>query len=194
MMRENMGALADLYDLDVDRDREPELGGYESTWVHELQNHTSLLDAFAAHLRKNESLCSFYAKFVPFVEGTARILIGAGRVQEIGKLIEYKREGGGMHGNMGAPVQHSIRPIGGEGFLIPYGDVLRRIAEDPTLDIERFVAKAPDDHWDEFSFASELVSHDGAIAALLSTETALGRIETELGIQTEGQCKWVPKS
>jgi ATP-dependent exoDNAse (exonuclease V) alpha subunit len=184
--------LADLYDLDVDRDREPELGGYESNWVHEIHNQRSLLDAFAAHLRKNESLCFFYAKFVPFVEGTARILVGLGRVQELGQLIEYKREGDGMRGMVWErPVQHSIRLKGGEGFLIPYDDVLRRVAEDPTLDVERFVAKAPDDRWDEFSFASELVSHDGAIAALLSTETVLSRIETDLGIQTERQRKWV---
>lgn len=52
-------------------------------------------------------------------------------------------------------------------------------------------AKAPDEHWDEFSFASELVTHDGAIGALLSLDGALTRIETELGIVTADARHWI---
>lgn len=191
MMRANMSYYRDLYDLDVDEDREPELG-YKSDWVHEAQNQTSLMDAFAAHLRKEKSLCLFYAKHVPFVEGTARILIGAGYVKAIGRLIEYRREGEGPRGMVWErPIQHSIRPKGKDGFLMPYYDLLERAAQDSSLDIERYTAHAPDDHWDEFSYASELVTHDGAIAALLSLDTSLSRIENELGIITGWQRQWV---
>jgi hypothetical protein len=59
------------------------------------------------------------------------------------------------------------------------------------LDMERYIAKAPDDHWDEFSYASELVTHDGGIAALLSLEAALKRTEEELGITTAIQRAWI---
>ncbi len=190
MMRGNMEHYRDLYELDVDEEREPDLG-YESNWVHEAQNQASLLDGFAAHLRKEESLCLFYAKHVPFVEGTGRILIGAGRIKEIGKLIEYEREGKGPRGMVWErPIQHSIRPKGKDGFLMPYYDVLERAAQDISLDIERYTARAPDEHWNEFSYASELVTHDGAIGALLSLETTLTRIENELGIMTGWQRKW----
>jgi AAA domain len=89
------------------------------------------------------------------------------------------------------PIQHSIRPKGQEGFLLPYYDVLNRSEEDLTLDTERFTAKAPDEHWDEFSYASELVTHDAAISALLSIERALGRMEVELGISTSSQRHWI---
>ncbi|HET6145565.1 MAG TPA: AAA family ATPase [Candidatus Acidoferrales bacterium] len=191
MMREFMSGYRDLYELDVDEDREPDLG-YDSPWVHEVFNQQSLLNGFASHVRKDDSLCFFYAKYVPFVEGTGRILIGAGRVKEILSLKEYDRRGDGPRGMLWErPVQHSIRPNGKDGFLLPYYDLLKRKEADPTIDIERFTARAPDDHWDEFSFGSELVTHDGAIAAMLSLETAFHRQESELGIASDWQRQWI---
>jgi hypothetical protein len=191
MARKNMEYFRDLYELDIDREREPDLG-YESDWVHEVQNQTALLNGFAAHLQKEQSLCFFYAKYVPFVEGTGRILIGAGRIKEIGQLIEYKHNGAGMRGMVWErPVQHSILPKGKNGFLLPYHEILQRMAQDLSLDIERYTAKAPDEHWEEFSYASELVTHDGSIGALLSLETVLRRMESELGIATGWQRTWI---
>src|SRR5262249_17616779 len=102
------------------------------------------------------------------------------------------RNGEGMRGMVWErPVQHSIRPKGQDGFLMPYDEILGRAEEDPSLDIERYAAKAPDEHWDEFSYASELVTHDGAIGALLSLEMALDRMESELGITTGRQRQWI---
>ena len=191
MMRKNLNHYRDLLELDVDEEREPDLG-YETNWTHEAQNQTALLDGFAAHLRKDDSLCLFYAKHVPFVEGTGRILVAVGRTKEIGQLSEYKREGAGMRGMLWErPVQHSIRPKGKDGFLIPYYDLLQRAEQDTALDLDRYAAKAPDEHWDEFSYGSELVTYDAAIAALLSIDTALTRMETELGIATGWQRQWL---
>jgi hypothetical protein len=191
MIVKNLEEYRDLYDLDVDEEREPDLG-YEANWIHEITNQRAPLDGFAAHLQNENSLCFFYAKYVPFIEGTGRILIGAGRVKELLPLKEYDQKGAGMKGMVWErPVQHSIRPNGKDGFLLPYYDLLKRKEEDSTLDIERFTAKAPDDHWDEFSYGSELVTHDGAIAALLSLETALNRHESELGIASGWQRQWI---
>lgn len=191
MMRENIQAFGDVYELDVDDAREPDLG-YDTNWIHEALNQTALLNGFAAHLRREDSLCFFYAKHVPFVESTGRILIGAGRIKEIGPLTEYAREGEGMRGMVWErPVQHSIRPKGRDGFLMPYYELQRLVAADPALEIERYIARAPSEHWNEFSYASELVTHDGAIGALLALETALGRMDAELGIATVWQREWV---
>ena len=61
------------------------------------------------------------------MEGTGRILVAVGRTKEIGQLPEYKREGAGMRGMLWErPVQHSIRPKGKDGFLIPYYELLQR--------------------------------------------------------------------
>jgi hypothetical protein len=191
MMRESLEELGDRFELDVDASREPDLG-YDTQWVHEAQNQTALLNGFAAHLRREDSLGLFYAKHVPFVEGTGRILIGAGRIKEIGPLTEYARSGEGMRGMLWErPIQHSIRPKGQDGFLMPYHELLRRAAEDPSLDTEQYTAHAPSEHWGEFSYASELVTHDGAISALLSMEVALARIEKDLGIVTGWQRQWL---
>jgi ATP-dependent exoDNAse (exonuclease V) alpha subunit len=191
LMRENLQYFADALDLDVDPEREPNLG-YESNWVHEASNQTALLNGFAGHLREKDSLSLFYAKHVPFVEGTGRILMGAGRIKQIGGLSEYKREGAGLAGMVWErPIQHSIRPKGKDGFLMPYLELLSHAQEDSSLDMERYTAKAPDEHWDEFSYGSELVTHDGAIAALLSMETVLQRMQDELGISTDWQREWI---
>ena len=191
MMKENLGYYRDLYDLDLDEEREPDLG-YDTNWVHEAENQTALLSAFRAHLREQESLCLFYAKHVPFVEGTARVLIGAGRIKRICELEEYRQSRNGMRGMVWErPIQHSIRPKGKDGFLMPYYDLMEKGKQDPTLDLERYTAKAPDEHWDEFSYASELVTHDGAIGALLAVDTVLSRMEVELGMPTGWQREWL---
>jgi ATP-dependent exoDNAse (exonuclease V) alpha subunit len=191
MMSNNFEELGERFDLDVVASREPELD-YKSTWIHEARNQTALLDGFSAHLRKDDSLCLFYAKHVPFVERTDRILVGAGRIKDIGPLAEYGRSGDGPRGMLWErPVQHSIRPNGDDGFLMPYQEILQVSADNPTIDLETYTAFAPSERWVEFSYGSELVTHDGAISALLSMESALGRIEDEFGIKTAKQRQWI---
>lgn len=191
MMSENLAHYGEAYELDVDASREPDLG-YRNNWVTEAQNQRALLDGFAGHLREEVSLSLFYAKHVPFAEGTGRILIGVGRVKKIGQIIPFLRVGEGMEGMVWErPIQHSIRPNGKDGFLMPYRALLHRAQSEGGFDIERYVAKAPDEHWGEFSYGSELVSHDGAIAALLAMDAALLRLETEVGIETRAQRDWL---
>src|SRR4029077_17773323 len=58
-----------------------------------------------------------------------------------------------------------------DGFLLPY----QALMSDKTLageDLSQFVARAPADHFDEFSNVSEHVGDDAAIAAL----TELARV------------------
>lgn len=191
MMKEGMNRLGELYDLDIDEAREPALA-YETTWIHEGTNQATLLDAFSSHLQPEQSLCLFYAKHVPFVEGTGRVLIGAGRVKALAPLTEYQRQGDGMRGMVWErPIQHSIRSNEKDGFLMPYQELLQRAESDPELKLERYVAQAPSEHWEEFSYASELVTHDGAIAGLLAIDSALLAMQDDLGIDTEWQRQWI---
>ena len=191
LMRERISHLVDQFDLNVDMSREPNLN-YSTTWWHEGSNQESLLNAFAGHLQPNYSLCFFYAKHVPFVEGTARVLVGVGRVTAIGDLTEYQRNGSGMRGMVWErPVQHSIRPTANDGFLMPYQEMYERHVENPGLDVAAYAAHAPTDQWDDFSYGSELLSHDVAISALLSMDGRLDRIEAELGISTGPQRQWI---
>ena len=192
MMTENLEKRGEALALDVDSSREPDLG-YHSSWVHEARNQTELLDAFANHLRQEDSLCLFYAKHVPFVEGTRRILVGAGRIKDIGRLAEFRRSDRELPRGMvwERPIQHSIRPNENDGFLFPYHQLLLKAAESPSIDLEQYTAFAPSEHWDEFSYGSEHVTHDAAISALLSLENALNRINCDFGIATEKQQQWI---
>jgi hypothetical protein len=191
LMRDNLPRFRDTLDLDVDPDREPDVG-YRTNWVHEVSNQRALLDAFADHVAEQQSLCLFYAKHVPFVEGTDRVLVGVGRVAKKGELIEYKLKGSGPRGMVWErPVQHTIRLRGGDGFLFPYAELLAAFEADPSLDISRYAPRAPSEHWEEFSYGSELVTHDGAIGALLSMDSCLSRMESELGIVTAKPRSWV---
>ena len=70
VLRGNMGALGEEHALDVQVEREPDLGDFGDPWVQNRDNQKALLDCFAGHVKPETSLCFFYAKQVPFVEDT----------------------------------------------------------------------------------------------------------------------------
>ncbi len=178
MLRESMAALGEEYALDVQVQREPDLG-FKTQWVQEHRNQTALLDCFAGHLKAEKSLCFFYAKQVPFVEeATGRILIGVGRVLNVGAAQEYAYTTKNLKGKLRSilwerMVQHSIRPNFEDGFLLPYHAAIAKSAEHPDFNPGEIAAFSPSDRLLEFSHASQLVSHDGAIASLLACADSL---------------------
>ena len=181
MLREAIGSLGKDHQLDVDIEREPKLG-FDTPWLQERRNQTALLDCFASHLKPERSLCFFYAKQVPFVEDSpgGRILIGVGRVMHIGGLQEYEYTTGNLEGKLRAMlwermIQHSIRPDFSDGFLLPYHAA--KAAETPEFDPAEIAAFSPADRLLEFSYGSQLVSHDGAIASLLECARSLRKAE-----------------
>lgn len=174
--RETASDIADLWGIDYDQgleDRMDELIGWKSNWVQDYRNQRSMLDSFFSSVRPGESLAFIYAKDIPLLEecppGT-RVLIGACRVLEVAPIEEWAYEGEPASWPVRAYIWerallHSLRPDFADGFLLPYHELLGN----PDLqgsDLERFVAHAPPDHFDEFSMVTEVVSHDGAIATL----------------------------
>ena len=97
MLRRNLEDFRETLELDVDISREPTFD-YKIDWVNEFRNQAALLNGFAAHLQPEDSVCLFYAKHVPFVEGTNRIIVGVGRIKHIGKLSEHERDNDGPRG------------------------------------------------------------------------------------------------
>ena len=197
MLREAMGTLGEEHALDVQAEREPDLG-FKTQWVQEHLNQTALLDCFAGHLKPEQSLCFFYAKQVPFVEDAAggRILIGVGRVLHVGAAQEYAYTTKDLQGKLRSMlwermVRHSIRPDFKDGFLLPYHAAIARAAEDAEFDPAEITALSPADRLLEFSHASQLVSHDGAIASLLACAESL-RKATGVLLGPWDQClQWI---
>jgi hypothetical protein len=179
MLVDEMAKLGEEHALDIQAEREPDLG-FENSWIQDHKNQVALLDCFAGHLRVEQSLCFFYAKKVPFIEdyGASRVLIGVGRVLNVAPCVEYKyttKELGGKLRSMlwERVIQHSIRPDFKDGFILPYHAALHRAAGDSGYDPARLAALTPDDRLLEFSHVSQLVTHDGAIGCLLACADSL---------------------
>ena len=197
LLREAMEAMGEEHRLDVQAEREPDLG-FKTQWVQEHLNQTALLDCFAGHLKPEYSLCFFYAKQVPFVEDAAggRILIGVGRVLHVGAAQEYAYTTKDLDGKLRSMlwermVQHSIRPDFKDGFLLPYHAAIEKAAEDPEFDPAEIAAFSPADRLLEFSHASQLVSHDGAIASLLACAESLRKAKGVLPGPWDQCLQWI---
>ena len=173
-------------------DREPDIRNHqgkeiETAWVQERENQLALLDTFFGALRPEESLCFFYAKRTPLSEQSRRVIVGVSRALSVGDPTEYAYKVKNpplrcvlWERNVG----HSVRPGFADGFLFPYQEALA-LAEREGTDPEEFVAFAPDDYFDAYSYGSELLTHDGAVASLVACAATLhrirGRIEGPVG-------------
>ena len=186
MLREAIGTLGKEHALDVQVEREPDLG-FRTQWIQDHLNQTALLDCFSHHLKPKQSLCFFYAKQVPFVEDSAggRILIGVGRVLHVGAVQEYDYTTKDLKGKLRSMlwermIQHSIRTEFTDGFLLPYHAAIDKAVENPEFDPAEIAAFSPADRLLEFSHASQLVSHDGAIASLLACAESIHKAKDVL--------------
>src|SRR5690606_11417574 len=88
-------------------------------------------------------------------------------------------------------IGHTIRPDDSQGFtggfILPYQEILDLTKRDSSINPERYVALAPEEAWDNFSYATAHVPHDEAISALLECRGVLERLTQDL-VPIEG--KW----
>ena len=181
--KKNEPGLAEQLQLGWIADREPDLKNkwgesVETAWVQERENQLVMLDTFFGALRPEESLCFFYAKRTPLSEQTRRVIVGVGRVLSVGDPTEYaysvpSRRYGACSGNVTSATRSG--PDSWTGFSSLIG---RSCAsqEEGRVDAEELLAFAPDDQFGSFSFGSEHLSHDGAVASLVACAAALHRI------------------
>ncbi|HET6445162.1 MAG TPA: AAA family ATPase [candidate division Zixibacteria bacterium] len=195
--KENPGFVEDFPLSEVDQSVEPELD-FETKWIQDHRNHRALLECFWNHVRKEESLVFFYAKQIPLVEDTGRrVLIGVGRVLNIGELTEYEYTGS-TKGKIRSllwerMVIHSIRPDFKDGFLLPYHEALEKSDDGRNFDPAEVVAFAPEDRFVEFSYVTEHVGNDAAISALLACRASLLRASELFNYQSRPQEEWIDR-
>lgn len=185
MLKENAKEKTALYDLNYDVAKEPQLdwasnGG--DHWVQEITNQKALLNCFFEHLQEETSLVFFYAKQVPFVEASGRVLAGVGKINKIIASEAYE----GSNNRFGAAywehmILHSIRKDGKNGFLLPYHSAIEYQLETPSFDVAELAVIVPNDKRFEFSYGTEHVSNDSAIRVLLDCIKSLEKAEA-LGI------------
>lgn len=195
MSKKSAWEIADFYSLDVNEDKEPKYPYWlrNTNWIQGHENQKTLLSRFFGMLEPDKSLCFFYAKLTPLTEDERRVIIGVGRVKHIGELIEYNYS---SQEQIRAYVwdrviQHSIRPDFSDGFLLPYHQILELAESNSTINIEEYVAFAPEDRPVEFSYASEHVTHDAAIASLLSCRTAIEKSKEIVNGPWDHVLRWI---
>ncbi|MCM0647355.1 AAA family ATPase [Clostridium swellfunianum] len=194
MLKSNLGEFKSSYGLNLDEYWEPNLG-FSTSWVQARENQKELLDTFFGHIKPQESICIFYAKEVPFVEDSRRVIIGVGRVLKVGECVEYKyTEDKDMKSVLWERnIEHSIRPDFKDGFLMPYDEVVKFAEKNINFPIKEMVAFAPDDKFDEYSYGTEHMSNDTVIESLLNCLKTLKTIEQHIEIDLSNQIKWIDK-
>ncbi|KVH79411.1 hypothetical protein WJ42_06005 [Burkholderia cepacia] len=179
MRREFADEIAKGWRLDYDPAREPNEPKWlqESGWVQNGRNQRAMLDGFFSRIKKHHSLCFFYAKQTPFSDDHRRVLVGVGRVLKVAEPVQYERENKPIEIDTSyvwdVMVEHSIRPTGGDGFLMPYAELATAQQHGADVDWSKCLAFAAADTLPEFSYVSAHVSHDTAISSLLECRIAL---------------------
>lgn len=188
--RDMLSGIAKSLVLGYDPSREPSMPeSISDTWIQEGSNQRIMLDTFFSAIEPHESLVFFYAKRTPLSDSPRRVIIGVGRVTGKGEPVEYRYKGGRRRDNQISgflwerSLTHSIRVEGKgklDGFLLPYHDLLALAEQDEHLELERCIAFAPDEAFEQYSYGSELLHHDNAIASLLAIEQALREVSRVL--------------
>lgn len=196
MLRENTEAISEQAGTYISHELEEQADGharFNSSWIQDGRNQRVLLDSFFNAIKPEKSLVFFYAKRTPLSEDTRRVIVGVGRVNQVGAVKEFQTREPGPFPTMvwERTVQHSIRPDLADGFLLPYHQMLELSAADPSIELDRYVAFAPDDHWTEFSYGAEQVGHDAAITALLNCAAALRECAKKVGGDWETPLDWI---
>ena len=169
LMHPDIEEIAPIYGIDYKPEREPVLS-FNSRWVQDVDNHRAVFKYFYQDVIPDQSLCIAYAKQVPFVEDSRRVVIGIGHVKRLVPAPEHKHTNAGKLRSMiwETMVCHSIREDHKDGFVIPYQQMMEYTESHPDFDMSSITVFAPEDAFDEFSYATEHVSYDAVIDVLLS--------------------------
>ena len=167
--------------------------GFKTSWVQEANNHRAIFDYFYKDIIPDESLCIAYAKQVPFVEDSRRVVVGIGHVKRIVPAIEHNHTDAGVLRSMiwETMICHSIRDDHEDGFIIPYQQMMEYARNHPEFDMASITVFAPDDAFNEFSYATEHVSYDAVIDVLQSCIKAFDIINNCLDEDYSNVLEWL---
>ncbi len=156
--------------------------GFSGAWLMDGANQRAMIDRFFEDVVAEESLVLIYLKYSPFQEeSTRRLLVGAATVTRVTPPRMWNQSGRQPFDSSmwETIVSHSLRPDQTNGLLLPYQLLLPKL--DAGEDISAALAWAPEDADIEFSYVTDHVSDDTAIAALNSLRVAADGM-TALGL------------
>lgn len=180
VMRSQIKEIDKIYKTGYKEEYEPNLG-FDTSWLQDARNHKAIFDTFYKDVKPEESLCIVYAKQVPFIEESRRIIIGIGKVKQIIDAVEHNYDK-----NMANPlraltwetmIRHSIRKNCEDGFIFPYKEMMEYAKEHPEFDMKEITVFAPEDSYGEFSYATEHVKYDSIIDIIMQSIKAFSKIK-----------------
>lgn len=138
-------------------------------WVQHGKNQKSIMDSFFSDVVPGESLCIFYAKEVPFVDDSRRVVVGIGHAKKVHAPQQYdntdsKKMPSYLWENV---IEHTVRKDMQDGFLLPYDQFMHYAENHDDFDIKTVTAFVENEYFNEFSFKTEHVSHDAVIDIIL---------------------------
>ena len=169
--------FARQHNIRFDPSCEPDLG-FKSAWVQGRENQQRIFDSFFADVEPTKSLVFFYAKKVPFVDDSRRVIVGIGHVDRVIPAVEYHHAPDTPPTSMTweTTICHTIRPDLTGGVLFPYAQLADRARTHPGFSMEDCTVFVEDEFFENFSYASEHVTDDAAISILINALRALDSI------------------
>ncbi len=182
MLTSNQENIAQIFKEPLPPD---EKAPFRTSWVFSLARQVELNTYFFDRIKPKKSLVFFYCKEgQPLGEEINRLVIGVGMVDSIGRLTYFDTNGSTKpaYPLWDRLIQHSIRPEGSDGFLLPYHDYLLPTGDpqedERRLGLLREIAVAvPDEYIREFSYMADHADFDVALAVLLRIQESLRKIK-----------------
>ncbi len=179
MLRENQSRIDDMLPESLPPDENPP---FPSPWVFSSERQEALSELFFNRLTPTKSLVFFYTKSGhPLGESIPRLVVGVGKIKQLKKIIRYESVGETTYPLWDRLFEHSIRPTGYDGFLLPYHDYLEPTG-DPEEDARRQglinkIAVVPErSQIKSFSYAGEHAPSDIALSTLVHCLVAVRKI------------------
>ncbi|WP_405474917.1 AAA family ATPase [Streptomyces sp. NBC_00009] len=143
----------------------------QMTWVMNGDNQQAVIEAFFQDVVADQSLIFFYLKHSPFEGQPRRLLVGAALVTSRTPPPTWPgSESSAFPSHMWeTTLQHSLRADGSGGILLPL-QALATLAAQGT-DVTEALAAAPE-NGRNFSYATEHISPDAAVASLMELNRA----------------------
>lgn len=175
----NILRLKNKYGIEFDPNNEPDLD-FDTSWVQDARNHRAILKSFYENVIPEKSLVIPYAKQVPFIDDSKRVVMGVGFVTSIKDPPEHEHSEAGELRSMlwETMLGHSIRDERTNGFLLPYREMMEYAKVHPEFDLRSITVFADEEYFEEFSFATEHLSYDAVISVLLQIINSLKIIKT----------------
>lgn len=166
----------------------------DGSWVLNPDNQSNQLESFWSAIREKQSLCFFYAKEIPNGPEGQRIIVGVGTVETKGKqkMFEGDPQGYGAWVWERA-ITHSIRDDFRNGFLFPLRQLVERSEREADFPLSDYVACAPEEYREQFSYVTEHVSNDVALQTLQECRTVVERLIGTIEGPWETAIEWIDR-